>query len=429
MIEIDGLGKKYLIRHAERYLTLRDKIADLCRAPFNNAKRKEASHLMKQDFWALSDISFDVKLGETVGIIGRNGAGKTTLLKILSRITYPTKGRVKLYGRVASLLEVGTGFHPELSGRENIFFNGSILGMRKREIREKFDAIVDFADVERFIDTPVKRYSSGMQLRLAFAVAAHLEPEILIVDEVLAVGDAVFQKKCLGKMSEVVRDGRTVFFVSHNMAAVQKLCSRCILLDSGRVKMDGDVNAVINAYLNMGVQRSGERIWDIKDAPGDDVVRLAHVKMLDRTNNVRDEFAIREPIAVEIEYAVLKPNYPINTMCYFVDEAGSTKFVSIDNLDSPWSDISRPVGTYRCTCHVPEDLLNEGTVKIHVVVTTSPSNPHVIVHDVLVFKVIDDMNCSGVRGNYPREWPQAVVRPRLKWDVLSVNNRSMIHDG
>jgi lipopolysaccharide transport system ATP-binding protein len=423
MIEIDGIGKKYIIRHAERYLTLRDKISDLCRFSFCSPKRREAVHLRKQEFWALKDISFNVRQGETVGIIGRNGAGKTTLLKILSRITCPTQGKVRLYGRVASLLEVGTGFHPELSGRENIYFNGSILGMRKREIENKFDAIVDFADVEKFIDTPVKRYSSGMQLRLAFAVAAHLEPEILIVDEVLAVGDALFQKKCLGKMSEVVKEGRTVFFVSHNMAAVQKLCSRSILLDNGSIKLDGDVNSVINTYLNMGVRQAGERSWDDRTAPGDEVVKLRYVKLLNGENNVKNEFIVREPLAVEIGYVVLKPNYPLNTMCYFVDEMGVTKFVSVDNLDSPWRDAARPVGTYRCTCYVPGNFLNEGTVRIHVIVTTSPFDPHAVVHDVLVFKVVDDMNPEGARGNYPREWPQAVVRPILKWDVKRIDNK------
>src|SRR5467141_1326859 len=241
IISVENLGKRYSLRHqtGERYTALRDVIANKVKSLFRSNGKSQfsgfSSQLSKEDFWALRHVSFEVQQGEVVGIIGRNGAGKSTLLKILSRITDPTEGRVRIRGRVASLLEVGTGFHPELTGRENIYLNGAILGMSRAEIRAKFDEIVSFAEVEKFLDTPVKRYSSGMYVRLAFAVAAHLEPEILIVDEVLAVGDSQFQKKCLGKMSDVAGGGRTVLFVSHNIGAVRKLCSRTILLDSGKV--------------------------------------------------------------------------------------------------------------------------------------------------------------------------------------------------
>jgi lipopolysaccharide transport system ATP-binding protein len=248
VIRVERLGKCYRIRHerGQPYVALRDVIADRVRGLW----RRPAARAAVEDFWALSEVSFDVTRGDVVGVIGRNGAGKSTLLKVLSRITEPTTGRVELDGHVASLLEVGTGFHPELTGRENIFLNGAILGMTRAEIRRKFDEIVAFAEIDRFLDTPVKRYSSGMYVRLAFAVAAHLEPEILVVDEVLAVGDAQFQKKCLGKMGDVARSGRTVLFVSHNMAAVAALCNRAILLRGGRVALDSGPDAAIRHYLN-----------------------------------------------------------------------------------------------------------------------------------------------------------------------------------
>jgi lipopolysaccharide transport system ATP-binding protein len=252
IITVSHLGKKYRLQHQaekQRYTALRDVLANKVKGLFGNRKSEIGSGKSAEDFWALKDVSFEVKRGEVVGIIGRNGAGKSTLLKILSRITEPTTGRVHLKGRVASLLEVGTGFHPELTGRENVFLNGAILGMSRAEIRRKFDEIVAFAEVEKFLDTPVKRYSSGMYVRLAFAVAAHLEPEILIVDEVLAVGDAEFQKKCLGKMQDVAKGGRTVLFVSHNMAAVQALCGSAIYLKSGTVKSSGEVESIVNQYL------------------------------------------------------------------------------------------------------------------------------------------------------------------------------------
>lgn len=252
IIRVEHLGKKYLLKHkagGERYHALRDVLAGGLKTGFRLFAKDKAKSPTREEFWALKDVSFEVNEGEVVGIIGRNGAGKSTLLKILSRITEPTTGRVTLNGRVASLLEVGTGFHPELTGRENIYLNGTILGMRRAEIARKFDEIVAFAEVEKFLDTPVKRYSSGMYVRLAFAVAAHLEPEILVVDEVLAVGDAAFQKKCLGKMGEVARGGRTVLFVSHNMQAVQTLCRSCIRLERGRMTSQGDVNLVVSEYL------------------------------------------------------------------------------------------------------------------------------------------------------------------------------------
>jgi lipopolysaccharide transport system ATP-binding protein len=261
IITVEGLGKRYLLRHQrnERYTALRDVLADKARNIFR--RNISASDSTREDFWALKDVSFEVKQGEAVGIIGRNGAGKSTLLKILSRITDPTEGRVRLRGRVASLLEVGTGFHPELTGRENIFLNGAILGMNRAEIKAKFDEIVAFAEVSKFLDTPVKRYSSGMYVRLAFAVAAHLEPDVLVIDEVLAVGDAAFQKKCLGKMSEVANRGRTVLFVSHNMAALQALCTKAVYLKAGQVQGIGCVRSLIAKYLTDSQASESPQLW------------------------------------------------------------------------------------------------------------------------------------------------------------------------
>jgi lipopolysaccharide transport system ATP-binding protein len=257
VIRVENLGKKYILGHQkqERYTALRDVIANKSKSVGRKLLKpldKKIADPAVEEFWALKDVSFEIKQGDRVGIIGRNGAGKSTLLKILSRITEPTKGRIQIKGRVASLLEVGTGFHPELTGRENIYLNGAILGMSKVEIKRKFDEIVAFAEVEKFLDTPVKRYSSGMYVRLAFAVAAHLEPEILVVDEVLAVGDTQFQKKCLGKMGEVAREGRTVFFVSHNLSAVQSLCQKGIYLELGRIKTIGDISTVLSDYQKIG---------------------------------------------------------------------------------------------------------------------------------------------------------------------------------
>lgn len=278
IISVEGLGKKYTIRHEGqgRYRALREEIFKLPQRLF------QRKHQDKEEFWALKDVSFDIMPGDRVGIIGRNGAGKSTLLKLLSRITEPSTGKITLRGRIASLLEVGTGFHPELTGRENIFLNGAILGMSRAEVRRKFDEIVDFAGVEKFLDTPVKRYSSGMYVRLAFAVAAHLEPEILIVDEVLAVGDAEFQKKCLGKMEQIGQEGRTVLFVSHNMAAIQALCSQGLFLTQGNIAYDGDIKAAVNRYINFSKKYSHNNIIQKQ---GNAPIKLLHVSLIDKNKN------------------------------------------------------------------------------------------------------------------------------------------------
>lgn len=301
VIAVEGLGKSYVIRHEPRHDTLRDALAHGARGVIRRVLRGSPGP-SREEFWALYDVSFAVNRGEVVGIIGRNGAGKSTLLKILSRITEPTAGLVHLDGRVVSLLEVGTGFHPELSGRENVYLNGVMLGMSRGEIHRKFDEIVAFAEVERFLDTPVKRYSSGMYMRLAFAVAAHLEPEILIVDEVLAVGDSQFQKKCIGKMGEVARGGRTVLFVSHNMPAVTNLCTRCILLDSGHVVQDGAVDAAIQGYLNSAEQSANVLLRHRKDRKGNGVLRFTSYEILGPDGARIDRVHAGQPIVIALEY-------------------------------------------------------------------------------------------------------------------------------
>lgn len=303
IIKVEHLSKKYILKHqnTERYTALRDVIANKAKSLLTpNSKLRTPS---SEEFWALKDISFEVNQGDRVGIIGRNGAGKSTLLKILSRIVTPTKGRITIDGRVASLLEVGTGFHPELTGRENIFLNGSILGMSKSEIKSKFDEIVDFAEVEKFLDTPVKRYSSGMYVRLAFAVAANLDPEILIVDEVLAVGDAAFQKKCLGKMKDVSGEGRTILFVSHNMAAIQNLCDKAIFLQNGEVQLIGETSNVISKYLKGSSDYHSIILADRKDRVGNGLIRFQSVLLKDLQGNKLQTFQCGDDGIIEITFS------------------------------------------------------------------------------------------------------------------------------
>ena len=319
IVRVEGLWKEYRLGKREAaYGTLRESIVDAVRAPLKMLRRQNGGSA-GEALWALKDLNFIVDPSEVIGVIGRNGAGKSTLLKVLSRITEPTIGRVELFGRVASLLEVGTGFHPELTGRENIYLNGAILGMRKTEIARKFDEIVAFSDLEKFLDTPVKRYSSGMYMRLAFAVASHLEPEILLVDEVLAVGDAAFQKKCLGKMGDVAREGRTVIFVSHNMVAVQSLCQRVLWLDRGEIIENGPASTVVSNYLNksFGGTTSSEEVWpEVDAAPGNEAVRLHAIRVRADEGDAAAPLTMKTPFSIEVEYwnLSLRPNCTLPCM-------------------------------------------------------------------------------------------------------------------
>ena len=423
-IRVEGLSKRYRIGAREQaHDTLGGALTDLARRPVRNLRRlRELSTFDDGEdrddvLWALRDVSFEVARGEIVGVIGRNGSGKSTLIKILSRITSPTRGRVELSGRVGALLEVGTAFHPDLTGRENVYLNGSVLGMRKREIEARFDEIVAFSEVEKFIDMPVKRYSTGMALRLAFSVAAHLEAEMLLVDEVLAVGDVKFQEKCVGKMQDVTTLGRTVLFVSHNMGAVQRLCDRGILLHDGELLMNGPTRDVVSGYLGLGAERLGERVWDdVSAAPGDDTARIRAVRMLDDRGDLSTDFDVRDPIYVQMDYSVLREVESLDVTLEFRNERGELVFVSTDDSDGAMSPGgARDSGLYRSTCRIPPDLLNNGQMfvlaKLSGGVRTHAHRP-----DVVTFNVLDSMDPAGARGSYPADWPATAVRPHLQWE-------------
>ena len=414
IISVEHVGKRYRLGQSQAaYTTLRESLIETLRSPFKNLRR---SNDPSQFVWAVEDVSFEVKPGEVVGIIGRNGAGKSTLLKMLSRVTEPTRGRIKLFGRVGSLLEVGTGFHPELTGRENITLNGVILGMRRAEIRRKFDEIVSFAEVEKFIDTPVKHYSSGMYLRLAFAVAAHLEPEILMVDEVLAVGDARFQRKCMDKMQDVGKQGHTVLFVSHNMSAITRLCPKAILLDKGRILCDGPSPQVASTYLSSGLGMTAERVWPDRDkAPGDEIVRLRAVRVRAGGGEISDTTDIRQPVAIEMEFDVLQDGYELTPNYHFVNEHGVYVFVSGDR-DPAWFGRPRPKGRFVSIAWVPGDFLAEGTMIVGAAITTrEPEEIHFFEREAVAFQVIDNL-ADSTRAGYTGHIP-GVVRPNLNWET------------
>ena len=364
-----------------------------------------------EQFWALDDVSFKVNEGEVVGIIGRNGAGKSTLLKILSQVTTPTSGQIKVKGRIASLLEVGTGFNPEMTGRENVFLNGAILGMTKAEIRQKFDEIVAFSGIEQFIDTPVKRYSSGMYVRLAFAVAAHLEPEILIVDEVLAVGDADFQKKCMGKMQDVSKGGRTILFVSHNMAAISKLCQRCVLLEGGRLKMFGPTEEMLPHYLNTGKQSEGVRQWDATDNSQDPRLKMRAVRILAPDGTTGGHVDIRKPVGIEVEYEILEtlPQFRVGLRVMTPD--GTLVFSTGDSMDSNYDAGSRAAGIYRTRCTIPANLLNEGCYSL-IVGADIPFVKTLFIEESAVGFSVEQTGELSTR--FPEKWP-GVICPLLEW--------------
>ncbi|MCH2043084.1 MAG: ABC transporter ATP-binding protein [Saprospiraceae bacterium] len=369
-----------------------------------------------KDFWALKDVSFDVKEGAAIGVIGRNGAGKSTLLKVLSRITAPTKGRIEINGRIASLLEVGTGFHPELTGRENIFLNGAILGMTRAEIRKKFDEIVDFSGVEQFLETPVKRYSSGMYVRLAFAVAAHLEPEILVIDEVLAVGDTEFQKKCLGKMGEVAQGGRTVLFVSHNMGAVRTLCEEVIVMDKGQKIFQGDVEKGVNMYLgvaNQNMSEDGQVKWDLNHAIGEEEMKLTGVRLQDSLGNIRSTFSTSEEIELHIDYFLTEPmvNMRVNIRVLTGDDqilfSGSTHDAEPHKKEK---------GYHTCSTRFPKDLFNEGVYKIWLK-AGSPGYKELIAGQIYLRFNTEKYTSSG--SMFTSKMPGHIA-PLLDWKIESL---------
>lgn len=420
IIKAENLGKKYIIGHqakSGRYVALRDVLVQNARTLWNKTKDMAKGKPIIQgdtleEVWALKDVSFKIKRGEVIGIIGRNGAGKSTLLKVLSRITEPSAGRVMIKGRVASLLEVGTGFHPELTGRENIYLNGTILGMTRREIRRKFDEIVAFAGIEKYLDTPVKRYSSGMYVRLAFAVAANMEPEILLVDEVLAVGDATFQKKCLGKMGAVAEEGRTVLFVSHNMPMITSLCPRCLLLEEGKISLNGRTSDVVMHYYSSGT--SSPTRFEFSDngkKPGDDFVELLSGEVLDLDNNPSVEFDITQPIKIMMRFRVLKKD-GLKLIPNFHFHSGDGSYAFISGLQD--TQILEP-GDYDVECAIPGNLLNDDTYFIGLAITSLESGVRVHFYEQssLSFVVKDDLEGrQGYSGRIP-----GVVRPKLDWKI------------
>jgi lipopolysaccharide transport system ATP-binding protein len=415
-IVVEGVGKRYRIgERRARYKALRDVLAEMAKWPFRALSGRAPARREPETIWALRNVGFRIGHGEVVGIIGRNGAGKSTLLKILARITDPTTGLVEIRGRVGSLLEVGTGFHLELTGGENIYLNGAILGMRRDEIARKFDEIVAFAGVDRFVDTPVKHYSSGMYLRLAFSVAAHLDPEVLLVDEVLAVGDAAFQRKCLEKMEDVGRHGRTVLFVSHNMPAVTRLCERTIMLENGSVALDGPSHAVVARYLSSDVGTMAEREWpDPGSAPASAAARLRAVRVRTPELRVTDTIDIREPVGIEMEFEVLEPGWSLSASFDFYNEEGLLLFGSIET-DPKWKGRTKPPGRYATTAWVPGNLFTEGTVIVNAeLVTSHPLTRHFQERQAVAFHVVDSMDGDSARGDWGGEWSGA-VRPKLEW--------------
>ena len=411
-IRVEDLGKRYRIGGMPSgYRTLRDALASSLR----RLSRREPPP-SKDTIWALRHINFNVERGQVLGIVGRNGAGKSTLLKLLSRVTDPTEGKAEIYGRVGSLLEVGTGFHPELTGRENIYLNGAILGMKRAEIERKFEEIVDFAEVRKFIDTPVKRYSSGMYLRLAFAVAAHLEPEILVVDEVLAVGDAEFQRKCLGKMSDVAAEGRTVLFVSHNMSAILRLTEETIVLDKGQIVMRGPTPEAVDFYMTSEMARSGERRWE----PGDDYqtnnpFHPLAIRVLDSQDRVADRVLSSEDFSVEFEYELQEELTGLRVGMYLATSRGEQVFTSFDT-DNPETYerlTERRKGHYLSRCRIPRDLLNGGVFVLGVNASSFRIRSYFTDEHALTFTV-DPTGAPGSQWAEPRRGP---VRPALNWEI------------
>ncbi len=426
-IRVENLGKSFKIgaavstqaasKYVSGYRTLRDDLADgLRRFRSGFSKDRQAEQAASTQFWALRGVSFDIQRGQVVGIVGRNGAGKSTLLKILSRVSDPTEGRAEIHGRVGALLEVGTGFHPELTGRENVFLNGAILGMRRTEIQRKFDEIVEFAEVAQFVDTPVKRYSSGMYLRLAFAVAAHLEPEILVVDEVLAVGDAEFQRKCIGKMSDVAQQGRTVLFVSHNMSAILRLTEETIVLERGKLAFRAPTNQAVDYYMSSGMAETADRKWLPEEIPASAApfTPLA-LRVRDPHGLVVDSFRSLDPIQVEFEYRLDEPLTGLRTGIYLQTRMGEFVFTSFDT-DSPEAFdkfSTRPAGIYRSHCTIPANLLNEGSFVLGVNASVYRIKRYFEDDKALSFNV----DATGAPGKHWVEKRLGPLRPALDWQI------------
>lgn len=423
-IQVENLSKRYRIGFEQQAKdTFAEVLSGWITKPFQNYQRLRSLTKFDQQqleelddvIWALKNVSFKVDRGEVIGVIGQNGAGKSTLLKILSRITHPTQGEVFLNGRVSSLLEVGTGFHPELTGRENVYLNGTILGMTKNEIDSKFDEIVEFSGVSKFIDTPVKFYSSGMGVRLAFSVAAHLEPEILLIDEVLSVGDAAFQKKSLGKMEEVSQQGRTVLFVSHNMGAVRSLCSRAILLEEGALVKEGNVDDVINYYLSSkDVSTQGRLVWSEHDAPQSEELVLYGIEVKSNSGEIKTTFTTDEPFQIAIHYQVKKPVHKLRLYLRFKTTMSETVFATYEDSTIQEGFIREP-GDYTAVCRIPGNILNNLTYRVYIGFDSPGHKVLIPGKEYLEIDIID--TSDGYR--YARGAFDGPIRPKVEWEVRS----------
>jgi lipopolysaccharide transport system ATP-binding protein len=446
-ISVQNVSKLYRLGEISRAQLLTDIhrwwMRRMTRGPIQRNQTTANEPEEKGDFWALKDISFEIKQGETIGIIGANGAGKSTLLKIISRITAPTTGLVRITGRVGSLLEVGTGFHPQLTGRDNVYLNGAILGMTRSEVKSKFDDIVSFAGLEQFIDTPVKRYSSGMYVRLAFSVAAFLEPEILIIDEVLSVGDLQFQDQCVQRMKEIINDGRTLLFVSHGAGLAREVCGRAVFLKHGAMIFDGDVDEAFAAYADStkpesdnsheqtrvepepaSKESTGIKKWqDLSTAPGDETVKLQAVRVVDYYGRTVDIVSTAQSLTIEIEFIVLKGGRFLQPTLQLVDDIGNTLFWSTDT-DPELRRKPREKGSFKSSMFIPHDFLAPGTIIVHVGVVQIAHEfvNHANATDVLSISVIDDPSENSVRGGYNGPIP-GLIRPRMKWTTTKLISR------
>ncbi len=412
-IKTENIGKSYQLGGLRPGQTsFRESVTSAIAAPLR--KLRNGGKAKPQTLWALREINLEIKPGELMGIIGHNGAGKSTLLKILSRVVKPTTGHATIYGRVGSLLEIGTGFHQDLTGRENIFMSGAILGMTRAEILRKFDEIVEFSELEKFLETPLKWYSSGMYVRLAFAVAAHLEPEIMMMDEVLAVGDAGFQQKCLDKMSEIRRQGRTILFVSHDTAAVTRVCGRAVLLEKGLITADGPPREIISRYLSSTWTTAAAREWSSDEAPGDRVVKLRRVRVRLENGETTAAVDIRKPVGIEVDYEVREEGHALVPMIELYNEDGTELFSTHDTGD--WRRRPRPRQGFVSTVWIPGNLLAEGIVLVHVsLMSHQPSTVlHAEARNVVAFHVVDSQSGDSARGDYVGPMP-GVVRPLLSW--------------
>lgn len=429
-VRVERLSKRFRLGAGNDYGRLTEAIASSARTWFQ--RRLGAGRVLKHPphgtprddrfegewFWALRDIDFEVSQGEVAGILGNNGAGKSTLLKILSRIITPTQGRVGVRGRVGSLLEVGTGFHPELTGRENIFLNGAILGLKRREIRNRFEEIVEFAEIAPFLDTPVKRYSSGMTVRLGFSVAAHLEPDVLIIDEVLSVGDQAFQRKCMGMASRLGTQGRTILLVSHNLAAISTLCTRALVLDAGRIAFDGPPAQAIDKYLASMQSHTGEVRWGSAEAPQSESIRLVSVRVHGRAADTpTPQVEIDHEVSIAIEYDVLKEGSTHCVQLQLRDEAGVLVLVSANARSmnatvDPLYGKPLAVGRYRCQCTLPANFLNDSRYLVSLGLGPEVGRPSLVCENLISFVVHDT---GAMRKEYLGGWGGAVVRPRLAW--------------